>query len=66
MVKKCDRSSTCVIFLVEESFLRKFRYRDAWEVAIAIENAMAYREISELKDKLAQEICISKKKFAAS
>ena len=29
--------------------------RAAGQVAIAIENALAYREIAELKDKLAQE-----------
>jgi formate hydrogenlyase transcriptional activator len=32
-----------------------FLLRAAGQVAIAIENALAYREISELKDKLAQE-----------
>jgi transcriptional regulator with GAF, ATPase, and Fis domain len=38
----------------------------AGQVAIAIGNALAYREISELKAKFAQESCISKKRFAAS
>jgi formate hydrogenlyase transcriptional activator len=33
----------------------EFLMRAAGQVAIAIENAMAYREIAELKDKLAQE-----------
>jgi formate hydrogenlyase transcriptional activator len=43
---------------VENSFSSDdvdFLMRVAGQVAIAIENAMAYREIAELKDKLAQE-----------
>jgi len=32
-----------------------FLSRASGQIAIAIENALAYREISELKDKLAQE-----------
>jgi formate hydrogenlyase transcriptional activator len=32
-----------------------FLMRAAGQVAIAVENALAYREIAELKDKLAQE-----------
>ena len=37
----------------------------AGPITIAIENALAYDEISDLKDKLAGRISISKKKFAA-
>src|ERR1700723_401398 len=43
---------------VERSFSQDdvdFLMRAAGQVAIAIENALAYREIAELKDKLAQE-----------
>ena len=43
---------------IENSFSREdvdFLVRVAGQVAIAIENALAYKEIAELKDKLAQE-----------
>ena len=38
----------------------------ARQVAIAMENAVAFGEVSDLKNKLAQENSISKTKFAAS
>jgi formate hydrogenlyase transcriptional activator len=44
--------------LTEETFTAEdvdFLSQAAGQIAIAIENALAYREISELKDKLAQE-----------
>src|ERR1700739_2990188 len=47
-----------VVRLTEETFTAEdvdFRSQAAGPIAIAIENALAYREISELKDKLAQE-----------
>ena len=42
----------------EDTFTQEdveFLSQAAGQIAIAIENALAYREISELKDKLAQE-----------
>jgi formate hydrogenlyase transcriptional activator len=39
-----------------------FLLRAAGQLAIAIENRLAYREVAELKDKLAQENCIWKVK----
>jgi formate hydrogenlyase transcriptional activator len=47
-----------VVRLTEETFTAEdvdFLSQAAGPIAIAIENALAYREISELKDKLAQE-----------
>src|SRR5438093_7994314 len=47
-----------IVRLTEESFTAEdvdFLSQAAGQIAIAIENALAYREISELKDKLAQE-----------
>jgi len=43
-----------------------FLSRASGQIAIAIENALAYHEISELKDKLAQEKLTWKRKFAAT
>lgn len=42
-----------------------FLSRASGQIAIAIENALAYREISELKDKLAQEKLYLEEDFAA-
>jgi len=47
-----------IVRLTEETFTAEdvdFLSQSAGQIAIAIENALAYREISELKDKLAQE-----------
>src|SRR2546421_3091275 len=47
-----------IVRLTEETFTAEdvdFLSQAAGQIAIAIENALAYREISELKDKLAQE-----------
>jgi formate hydrogenlyase transcriptional activator len=47
-----------IVRKTEESFTAEnvdFLSQAAGQIAIAIENALAYREISELKDKLAQE-----------
>ena len=47
-----------IVRLTEESFTAEdvdFLSQAAGQIAIALENALAYREISELKDKLAQE-----------
>ena len=33
---------------------------------VAVENALAFQEIAELKDKLAKENCTSKRSFASS
>jgi formate hydrogenlyase transcriptional activator len=47
-----------IVRLAEETFTTEdvdFLSQAAGQIAIAIENALAYREISELKDKLAQE-----------
>src|SRR5246127_4800200 len=47
-----------VVRLTEDTFTAEdvdFLSQAAGQIAIAIENALAYREISELKDKLAQE-----------
>src|SRR5437762_13487682 len=47
-----------VVRLTEETFTAEdvdFLSQAAGQIAIAIENALAYREISKLKDKLAQE-----------
>ncbi len=38
----------------------------AGQISIALENALAYQDISDLKDKLAQEKLIWKRKSAAS
>src|SRR5207237_9613843 len=47
-----------IVRKTEETFTAEdvdFLSQAAGQIAIAIENALAYREISELKDKLAQE-----------
>src|SRR2546421_1433973 len=47
-----------IVRLTEETFTAEdvdFLSQAAGQIAIAIENALAYREIAELKDKLAQE-----------
>jgi formate hydrogenlyase transcriptional activator len=43
----------------------EFLAQAAGQIAIAIENANAYHEISQLKDKLVKRSCTSRRKFAA-